>query len=102
MINVIDERARFFDVYEAISINIKSVIVSISVFIVKRSNYKLFFKRFFQRAARINFVNINDEFFKMMLHSLNEEKRISFLNVFVEHVSNKSEKTMFVIKILNV
>ena len=50
----------------------------------------------------MNFVNINDEFLKMMLHSLNEEKRISFLNVFVEHVNNKDEKTMFVVKHLNV
>ena len=50
----------------------------------------------------MNFININNKFFKMMLHSLNEKKRINFLNVFAEHVNNKNEKTIFVMKHLNV
>ena len=49
----------------------------------------------------MNFVNINDKFLKMMLHSLNEKKKINFLNVFIEHVNNKNKKTMFAIKTLN-
>ena len=75
MINVIDERARFFDVCEAISINIENVIVSIFVFIMKCLNHELFLERFFQRVARMNFVNMNDEFLKMILHSLNKKKK---------------------------
>ena len=102
IINVIDERARFFDIYKTISISIESAIISIFVFIIKRLNYEFFLERFFQRAVCMNFVNINDEFFKMMLHSLNEKKRINFLNVFVKHVNNKDKKTIFTIKILNV
>ena len=102
MINIINERARFFDVCETISINIENIIVSISVFIVKRSDHKFVFKCFFQRAARMSFVNINDEFFEMMLHSLNEEKKVNFLNMFVEHINNKDKETIFVIKHLNV
>ena len=101
MINVIDERARFFDVCEAISINIENVIVSIFVFIMKCLNHELFLERFFQRVARMNFVNMNDEFLKMILHSLNEKKKINFLRMFVEHVNNKNEKMMFIMKILN-
>ena len=102
IITIINEQTHFFDVYKMISINIENVIVSISVFIVKRLNYELFFKRFFQRAVCINFININNKFFKMILHSLNEKKKINFLNVFIEHVSNKDEKLMIVMKYLNV
>ena len=102
MMNVIDERARFFNICEAIPINIKNLIVSIPIFIMKRSDHELFLKRFFQRAVCMNFINMNNKFFKMMLHLLNEKKRINFLNVFAEHVNNKNKKTMFAVKHLNV
>ena len=74
MINAINEQSRFFNVCKAIFINIKSIIVLISVFVVKRSDHELLFKRFFQRVACISFVNINDKFLKIMLHFLNDEK----------------------------
>ena len=37
-----------------------------------------------------------------MLYSLNDEKRMSFLKVSAEHISNKNEKFVFVFKTLNV
>ena len=73
MINVIDERARFFDMYETVFINIDSITISIPIFIVKRSDHELLLKRFFQRAAHMNFINMNDELFKMILYSLNKK-----------------------------
>ena len=79
ILNVIDERARFFNVYKTILINIGSIIISIPVFVIKRSDYEFLFKKLFQRAAHMNFININDKCFEMILHSLNEEKRINFL-----------------------
>ena len=91
MINVIDERARFFDVCETVLINIDSITISISVFIIKRSDHELLLKRLFQRAARMNSININDESFEMILHSLNEKKRVSFLKMSAEHVNNKKK-----------
>ena len=97
-----DEHVRFFDVYESMLINIENIIISISIFVIKRSNYELFLNCFFQRIARISAVNINDNSLKMMLHSLNDEKRISFLKIFAEHVSNKDEKFVFIFKTLNV
>ena len=102
MINVIDERTRFFNVCEAVFISIDSIIISISIFVVKRSDHELFLKRPFQRAACISFINMNNELFEMILHSLNEKKRINFLKVSVEHVSNKEKKLMFAMKPLNV
>ena len=50
----------------------------------------------------MNFININNKSIKIILHSLNKKKRINFLNIFVEHVSNKNEKIIFTIRILNV
>ena len=102
MINIINERARFFDVCKTVFISIDNVMISISIFVVKRSDHELFLKKFFQRAARMNFININNELFKMILHSLNEKKRVSFLKVPAEHVSNKEKKSMFAMKSLNV
>ena len=102
MINVIDERARFFDICKTVSINIDDIMISISVFIVKRSNHELFLKRLFQRAARMSFINMNDESFKMILYSLNKEKQMNFLKMSTEHVSNKRKKSMFAMKSLNV
>ena len=61
MINVIDERARFFDMCETVFISINSITILISVFVVKRLNYKLFLKRLFQRTARMSFINMNNE-----------------------------------------
>ena len=102
MINVIDERIRFFDVCKTVFISIDSITISISVFVVKRSNFKLFLKRFFQRAAHMSFINMNNESFKIILHSLNKEKRMSFLKVSIEHINNKEKKFMFAMKFLNV
>ena len=47
MINFTDERARFFDVYESMLINIKSIIISTFIFVIERSNHELLFNRFF-------------------------------------------------------
>ena len=102
IISVIDERARFFNVCETVFINIDSIIISISVFVVKRSDHELLLKRLFQRAARMSSINMNDESFEMILHSLNEKKRVSFLKVPAEHVSNKEKKSVFAMKSLNV
>ena len=102
MIDVTDERARFFNVYEAIFINIDNITISIPVFVVKRPDHELLLRKSFQHVAHMNFINMNDESLEMILHSLNEEKRMSFLKVSAEHVSNKKEKLMFATKPLNV
>ena len=98
----INEHARFFDIYKSIFISIESIIILISIFVIERSNYEFFLDRFFQRIARINVVNINDDSLKIMLHSLNDEKRINFLKIFTKYVNNKNEKFVFVFKTLNV
>ena len=102
MINVIDERARFFDVYEAVFISIDSITISISVFVMKRSDHELLLRRSFQRAACMSFINMNNKLLEMILHSLNEKKRMSFLKMSAEHVSNKEKKSVFAMKFLNV
>ena len=102
MINVINERARFFNVCETVFIRIDSITISISVFVVKRLNHKLFLKRLFQCAARMNSININHEFLKIILHSLNEKKRVNFLRMFAEHINNQEKKSVFAMKSLNV
>ena len=89
IINVIDERARFFDVCEAVFINIDNITISISVFVVKRSDHELFLKRLFQHAARMSSINMNNESLEIILHSLNEKKRVSFLKMSAEHVNKK-------------
>ena len=45
MINIINERTRLFDVYEIVFININSIIISILVFVVKRSDHEFFLKK---------------------------------------------------------
>ena len=102
MINITDERARFFNTCKTVSINIDSNTISISVFVMKRSDHKLFWKRSFQCTTRINSINRNDESFEMILYSLNKKKRMSFLKVSAEHVSNKEEEFLFAMKFLNI
>ena len=74
MMNFINERARFFDVCESIFVNIKNIIISIFIFVIKHSNHDLFLDRFFQRIACINVVNMNNDLLKIILYSLNGEK----------------------------
>ena len=74
MMNFTDERARFFDVCESMFINIENIIISIFIFVIKRSNHELLFNRLFQRIARMSVVNMNNDLLKIMLHSLNNEK----------------------------
>ena len=74
MMNFINKCARFFDVCESIFVNIKNIIISIFIFVIKRSNHDFLFNRFFQRIVRMNVININDDLLKMILHSLNNEK----------------------------
>ena len=91
MINVTDKRARFFDVCKTVFISINSITISISVFVVKRSDYELLLKRLFQRAACINSININNKSFFIILHFLNKKNRMSFLKMSVKHVNNKEK-----------
>ena len=50
----------------------------------------------------MNVIKININLLKIILYSLNDEKRMSFLKIFTKHVSNKNKKFIFVFKILNV
>ena len=77
---------------ETVSISIDNISILILVFVVKRSDHELFLKKLFQRAARMSSINMNNESFEIILHSLNEKKRMSFLKVSAEHVSNKEKK----------
>ena len=45
---------------------------------------------------------MNNDSLNIMLHLLNDEKRINFLRIFAEHVNNKDEKFVFVFETLNV
>ena len=74
IMNFINERVRFFDVCESIFVNIKNIIISIFIFVIKRSDHDFLFNRLFQRIAYMNVVNMNDNSLKMILHSLNNEK----------------------------
>ena len=74
IINAINKLICFFNVCEVVFINIESIIISISIFGIKRFDHEFLFKRFFQRAVYMNFININDEFLKIILHFLNDEK----------------------------
>ena len=75
--------------------------ISISVFVVKPSDHELLLKRSFQRAAYMNSINMNNESFEIILHSLNEEKRMNFLKVSAVHINNKEKESMFTMKSLN-
>ena len=100
--NFTDERARFFDVYESILVSIENIIISAFIFVIERSDHDLLLDRFFQRIARMSAVNMNDDSLKMILHSLNDEKRMNFLKMSAEHTSNKNEKFVFIFETLNV
>ena len=102
MINFINERARFFNVYKSIFINIKNIIISIFIFVIKHSDHDFFLDRFFQRIARINVINMNNNSLKIILHLLNNEKRMNFLKMSAEHINNKNKKFIFIFKTLNV
>ena len=102
MINIINERARSFNACKTISISIDSIMILIPVFVVKRSDHELLLKKLFQRAVYMHSINMNNELFEMILYSLNEKKRVNFLKMFIEHVSNKEKKSVFAMKSLNV
>ena len=74
IINFINKRARFFDICESIFINIKNIIISIFIFMIKYLNYDFLLNRFFQRIVHINIININNDSLKLILHSLNNKK----------------------------
>ena len=72
--NFINERVRFFDVYELIFVNIENIIILIFIFVIERLNYDFLLNCFFQRIAYMNVINMNNDLLKMILHSLNDEK----------------------------
>ena len=47
MMNFINERAHFFDVCESIFINIENIIISISIFMIERSDHDFLLDRSF-------------------------------------------------------
>ena len=74
MINFINERVCFFDVCKSIFINIESIIILTFIFVIKCLNHDFLLDRFFQRIARINVINMNNDLLKMILHLLNDKK----------------------------
>ena len=42
IINFIDERARFFDIYKLIFVNIENIIILIFIFVIERSDHDFF------------------------------------------------------------
>ena len=42
IMNFINERARFFDVYKSIFVNIQNIIISTFIFVIERLNHNLF------------------------------------------------------------
>ena len=50
----------------------------------------------------MNVISINNDLLKIILHSLNNEKRMNFLKIFAEHINNKNEKFVFIFETLNV
>ena len=102
MMNFIDERVHFFNVCESIFVNIENIIILISIFMIECSDHDFLLNRFFQRIVYMNVVNINNDLLKIILHSLNDEKRMNFLKMFAKYINNKDEKFVFVFKILNV
>ena len=61
----------------------------------------IFFNHFFQRIARMNVINMNDNLLKIILYSLNDEKQINFLKMSAKHINNKDEKFVFIFETLN-
>ena len=102
IMNFINERVRFFDVYESIFINIKNIIISMFIFMIKHSDHDFLLNHFFQRIVYINVVNINNDSLKMILHLLNNEKWINFLKMSAKHINNKNEKFVFIFETLNI
>ena len=102
IINFINKRVHFFDVCESIFINIKNIIILTFIFVIKRSDYDFFLDRFFRRIAYINVINMNNNLLKMILHLLNDEKRMNFLKMSAKHINNKNEKFIFIFKTLNI
>ena len=102
MMSFTDEHARFFDVCESIFVNIENIIIPAPIFVIERSDHDFLLDRLFQRIACMNVINMNDDSLKMILHSLNGEKRMNFLKMSAEHISNKDEKFVFVFETLNV
>ena len=100
--NFINEHVHFFNVCKSIFVNIKNIIILIFIFVIKCLNYDFFLNRFFQRIARMNIINMHNNSLKMILHSLNDEKRMSFLKMFAKLMNNKNKKFIFVFENLNV
>ena len=55
IINVIDERARFFSMCETVLINIENITISILVFVMKRSDHGLLFKKILSMCCSYEF-----------------------------------------------
>ena len=102
MMNFINEHVYFFNVYESIFVNIESIIISIFIFVIECLNHDFLLNRSFQRIVYMSIININNDSLKIILHSLNNEKQMSFLKMFAEHINNKNKKFVFVFETLNV
>ena len=83
-----NEQTRFFNICETVLINLDSITISIFIFVVKISDHELPLKTLFQRVICVSFININNESLKIVLHFLNEKKRMNFLRIFVENINN--------------
>ena len=60
MINFINKRVYFFNIYELIFIDIEKIIILTFIFVIERSDHDFFLNRFFQRIVYMTVVNINN------------------------------------------
>jgi hypothetical protein len=101
MIIVIDDCAKFVNICDDLKVRLKNAHIIISIFVIEKSDHDLILRKFFERATRMSSVNMNDELLKLMIHFDDDDIKIFFLIVTINHSRNRKSDISFKIKSLN-
>ena len=67
-------------------VKLSEVIIITSIFIIEQLNHDLILNHLFTYSAKMQSINLNDDFLKMLIYFNNDIKRVSFSAVFTHHL----------------
>ena len=66
-------------------VKLSEAIIITSIFVVKQSDHDLILSCLFTRSAKMQSINLNNDFLKMSIHFDDDIRRVSFSAVFAHY-----------------
>ena len=76
-------------------VKLNKVIIITSIFVVEQLNHDLILNYFFTHFVKMQSINLNNDFLKMLIYFNDNIRHVSFLVVFTHYSQNKNVSVIY-------